>query len=151
MRRWVFLRPLMDRSVGSFFFSTDFGITTGHQMTTLPCAFQYNSTTASNGTFWSPNYPGFYPRDTECHYFFYGQVRWIEFLGHTWMTKRSRLVNLSECNCRNCLRDNLDADGTSSTRVENTNWQRCNSHTNATMPFCPKSFPFFKDFAKYYC
>ncbi|KAK0095792.1 hypothetical protein PV326_007373 [Microctonus aethiopoides] len=26
-----------------------------------------------NGTFASPNYPGFYPRDTECHYFFNGQ------------------------------------------------------------------------------
>ena len=42
-------------------------------MSSLPCAFQYNSTASSNGTFWSPNYPGYYPRDTECHYLFYGQ------------------------------------------------------------------------------
>lgn len=27
----------------------------------------------SNGTFTSPNYPGLYPRDTECHYLFYGR------------------------------------------------------------------------------
>lgn len=50
---------------------------TGKQHDALPCAFMFNSTGpygASNGTFSSPNFPGFYPRDTECHYFFYGDV-----------------------------------------------------------------------------
>ena len=56
------------------YFETDFGITTGEQISSMPCGFHYNSTAASNGTFWSPNFPGFYPRDTECHYFFHGQV-----------------------------------------------------------------------------
>ncbi|RWS10051.1 Suppressor of lurcher protein 1-like protein [Dinothrombium tinctorium] len=37
------------------------------------CAFVYNSNTHPNGTITSPNWPGLYPRDTECHYFFYGQ------------------------------------------------------------------------------
>lgn len=57
------------------------------------CAFVYNSSAHSNGTFSSPNWPGLYPRDTEyvrdhdyviagdhfsflscsrCHYFFFG-------------------------------------------------------------------------------
>lgn len=36
------------------------------------CAFVFNSTTASNGYFTSPNFPGLYPRDTECNYFFFG-------------------------------------------------------------------------------
>lgn len=38
------------------------------------CAFVYNSVSHPNGTFTSPNWPGIYPRDTECHYFFYGQT-----------------------------------------------------------------------------
>lgn len=53
---------------------TDFGITSGEQISSMPCAFRYNSSVSSNGTLWSPNFPGFYPRDTECHYFFHAQV-----------------------------------------------------------------------------
>lgn len=36
------------------------------------CGFMFKSQTAQNGTFTSPNYPGLYPRNTECHYLFYG-------------------------------------------------------------------------------
>ncbi|KAJ8682595.1 hypothetical protein QAD02_018387, partial [Eretmocerus hayati] len=54
-------------------FTENFGITTGRQDPTYPCAFNFNSSETANGTFTSPNYPGFYPRDTECHYFFNGQ------------------------------------------------------------------------------
>ena len=36
------------------------------------CGFMFKSNRAANGTFTSPNYPGLYPRDTECHYLFYG-------------------------------------------------------------------------------
>lgn len=61
-------------SVIEFPFFLDFGITTGEQISSSPCAFRFNSTTSTNGTFWSPNFPGFYPRDTECHYFFHAQV-----------------------------------------------------------------------------
>lgn len=53
--------------------SLDFGITTGRQDPDFPCAFVYNSNETRNGTFASPNYPGSYPHDTECHYFFNGQ------------------------------------------------------------------------------
>ncbi|KAH7942611.1 hypothetical protein HPB51_028709 [Rhipicephalus microplus] len=46
------------------------------------CTFIYNSSEVSNGTFSTPNYPGVYPRDTECHYLFYGRSNekiYIEF------------------------------------------------------------------------
>lgn len=50
----------------------DFGVTAGRQLSEFPCAFVFNSSESRNGTFSSPNFPGFYPRDTECHYFFHG-------------------------------------------------------------------------------
>ncbi|XP_039284129.1 suppressor of lurcher protein 1 [Nilaparvata lugens] len=53
-------------------FTENFGIQSGKQVPDLPCAFWFNSSDASEGIFHSPNYPGFYPRDTECHYFFNG-------------------------------------------------------------------------------
>lgn len=37
------------------------------------CAFVYNASMSLNGSITSPNYPGLYPRDTECHYFFHGR------------------------------------------------------------------------------
>ncbi|XP_034949863.1 suppressor of lurcher protein 1 [Chelonus insularis] len=54
-------------------FTENFGITTGRQESDYPCAFVFNSNETRNGTIASPNYPGFYPRNTECHYFFNGQ------------------------------------------------------------------------------
>ncbi|XP_015603832.1 suppressor of lurcher protein 1 isoform X2 [Cephus cinctus] len=57
----------------TYSFTENFGITTGRQLPEYPCAFVFNSNETRNGTFASPNYPGFYPRDTECYYFFHGQ------------------------------------------------------------------------------
>lgn len=37
------------------------------------CFFVFNSTERTNGTFTSPNWPGLYPRSTECDYLFYGK------------------------------------------------------------------------------
>lgn len=54
-------------------FVTNYGITAGEQDTKEGCTFLFNSSVRSNGTFMSPNWPGFYPRDTECHYFFLGR------------------------------------------------------------------------------
>lgn len=54
----------------------DFGIKSGKQLSVLPCAFQYNSTNDVSDNvklFTSPNFPGLYPRNTECHYFFYAK------------------------------------------------------------------------------
>ena len=41
-------------------------------MSVTDCAFTFASESTWNGTFTSPNYPGLYPRDVECHYLFYG-------------------------------------------------------------------------------
>ncbi|XP_066581452.1 suppressor of lurcher protein 1 [Prorops nasuta] len=57
----------------NYFFTENFGVKTGKQVPEFPCAFAFNSNESRNGTFASPNYPGLYPRDTECHYFFNGQ------------------------------------------------------------------------------
>lgn len=51
----------------------DFGISNGRRDASLPCRFYFYSNETSNGTFTSPNYPGLYPRDTECQYFFTGK------------------------------------------------------------------------------
>ncbi|XP_021203345.1 suppressor of lurcher protein 1 [Bombyx mori] len=56
----------------SYYFVEDYAISTGIQLQEFPCAFVYNSSERSKGVVTSPNYPGFYPRDTECNYFFYG-------------------------------------------------------------------------------
>jgi len=36
------------------------------------CRFVYRSEVSVNGSFTSPNFPGLYPRHTQCHYLFYG-------------------------------------------------------------------------------
>jgi hypothetical protein len=56
-------------------FVEDYGIKTGKKENSSkhPCRFHYNSNETSNGTITSPNYPGLYPRNTECNYFFNGR------------------------------------------------------------------------------
>ncbi|KFM72081.1 Suppressor of lurcher protein 1, partial [Stegodyphus mimosarum] len=56
-------------------FVTDFGISATRQDPSSVCGFIFQSDDRSNGTFTSPNFPGFYPRDTECHYFFHGRPK----------------------------------------------------------------------------
>lgn len=51
----------------------DFGISSGHQLTDQTCAFQYNSSHGLSGWIHSPNFPGAYPRNLECNYYFYGE------------------------------------------------------------------------------
>jgi len=36
------------------------------------CLFVYRSEDAANGSITSPNFPGLYPRHTQCHYIFQG-------------------------------------------------------------------------------
>ncbi|XP_025829052.1 suppressor of lurcher protein 1-like [Agrilus planipennis] len=56
----------------TYIFTEDFGIKSGVQLPDYPCAFVYNSSVSVKGHFHSPNFPGLYPRDTECHFYFYG-------------------------------------------------------------------------------
>ena len=37
------------------------------------CKMSFYSANRRSGYFSSPNYPGLYPRDIECHYYFMGQ------------------------------------------------------------------------------
>uniref|UniRef100_A0A1B0DMM4 CUB domain-containing protein n=1 Tax=Phlebotomus papatasi TaxID=29031 RepID=A0A1B0DMM4_PHLPP len=53
-------------------FLKNFGISTGYQLIDHPCSFSYNSTNVKSGWFHSPNYPGSYPKNIECYYYFYG-------------------------------------------------------------------------------
>uniref|UniRef100_A0A0K8TGK8 CUB domain-containing protein n=3 Tax=Lygus hesperus TaxID=30085 RepID=A0A0K8TGK8_LYGHE len=57
-----------------YHFTNSFGITGGEQVEDYPCGFRYRAKVARSGSFMSPNYPGLYPRETECHYFFHGEA-----------------------------------------------------------------------------
>ncbi|XP_073817855.1 suppressor of lurcher protein 1-like [Musca autumnalis] len=54
-------------------FLTNYGITSGVQLGTN-CSFAYNSTDKKIGYFTSPNFPGLYPKNLNCDYFFYGEL-----------------------------------------------------------------------------
>ncbi|KFM76071.1 Suppressor of lurcher protein 1, partial [Stegodyphus mimosarum] len=56
-------------------FVTDYGVTATTQHQGTACEFIFKSEERSNGTFSSPNYPGYYPRDTECVYVFKGREK----------------------------------------------------------------------------
>ncbi|OWR42527.1 cubilin like protein [Danaus plexippus plexippus] len=57
----------------AYYFVEDYAIATGKQLLEYPCAFVYNITDRRKGVMTSPNYPGLYPRDTECNYFFHAR------------------------------------------------------------------------------
>ncbi|XP_035774139.1 suppressor of lurcher protein 1-like [Anopheles albimanus] len=57
---------------GDFLFLTNFGIPTGHQPNQSECTFHYFRNASSQGWIQSPNFPGAYPRNIVCHYFFHG-------------------------------------------------------------------------------
>ncbi|KAH3739068.1 hypothetical protein DPMN_045715, partial [Dreissena polymorpha] len=58
----------------AYSFRTDYGVEgNGQQDERHVCTFQFHSALHSQGFFTSPNYGGHYPRNTECHYIFYGK------------------------------------------------------------------------------
>lgn len=52
---------------------SDFGINSGIQVFDQKCAFQFNSSQQLSGWIHTPNFPGAYPRNIECNYYFYGE------------------------------------------------------------------------------
>ncbi|XP_014279123.1 suppressor of lurcher protein 1 [Halyomorpha halys] len=58
-----------------YLFTKNFGITTGKQLSQYPCAFRFSSDDEKHGYFYSPNFPGSYPRDVECHFLFHGKYQ----------------------------------------------------------------------------
>jgi hypothetical protein len=59
----------------NFSFVTDFGVRGGVQDSKAGCTFEFRKNVVGpNSSFTSPNYPGIYPRNTECHYLFYGDA-----------------------------------------------------------------------------
>ncbi|XP_074600158.1 suppressor of lurcher protein 1-like [Brevipalpus obovatus] len=60
----------------TFQFITDFGMNFGlHDTSKGVCSITFNSNISKNGFFTSPNYPGLYPRNTECNYFFHADEK----------------------------------------------------------------------------
>lgn len=55
----------------------DFGVDSGNQ-TSNGCDFTYDSKYAKNGSFQSPNFNGYYPRDMECTYYFKGSEAYLK-------------------------------------------------------------------------
>ncbi|EAT47848.1 AAEL001075-PA [Aedes aegypti] len=55
-----------------FIFLTNFGVTTGHQPSPSVCDFYYFKNASNQGWIQSPNFPGAYPRNIRCNYYFYG-------------------------------------------------------------------------------
>ncbi|XP_043213791.1 suppressor of lurcher protein 1-like [Amphibalanus amphitrite] len=53
-------------------FVRDYGLTTGVQLPTSSCAFEFRSSMLREGTFRTPNAPGYYPGNTDCHFYFIG-------------------------------------------------------------------------------
>ena len=58
--------------MNSTHFASDYGLTTGLQLPTSSCAFEFRSSTVREGSFRTPNAPSYYPGDTNCHFNFVG-------------------------------------------------------------------------------
>ncbi|CAG9536944.1 unnamed protein product [Cercopithifilaria johnstoni] len=43
----------------------------------LTCHYEFNSSQRSSGDIFSPNHPGYYPRNTDCHYIFHGTEKQV--------------------------------------------------------------------------
>ena len=73
-------QPINDRAYRGYLirykFTNAYGIETkeGGKLdeNTSKCKVYFHSSDRKNGYFSSPNYPGLYPRDIECHYYFFG-------------------------------------------------------------------------------
>ncbi|XP_059153997.1 suppressor of lurcher protein 1-like [Physella acuta] len=59
--------------LAQYSFVSNFGILEGQQDNRGTCSFNYQSSVKQSGEIMSPNYNGLYPRNTECHYLFYGR------------------------------------------------------------------------------
>lgn len=60
-----------------YFAISDYGIDSGVQKGTA-CSFEYRSTDRKNGTFFSPNYNGYYPKNSHCIYTFINNDSYLQ-------------------------------------------------------------------------
>jgi hypothetical protein len=78
-----FIKPLI-----LFYPTLDYGIETSERglldNSGGDCKVFFNSTVSRDGYFSSPNYPGLYPRDVLCHYYFFGErTQKVQITFHT--------------------------------------------------------------------
>ncbi|XP_065073281.1 suppressor of lurcher protein 1 [Ochlerotatus camptorhynchus] len=55
-----------------YHFLTNFGVSAGYQPNQMECSFHYFKNATSQGWIQSPNFPGAYPRNIRCNYYFHG-------------------------------------------------------------------------------
>jgi len=58
---------------------TDYGIYSGKQLDGGDCDFEFNSHANKSGEVYSPNFPGFYPKEMDCTYRFIGAEKGLRF------------------------------------------------------------------------
>uniref|UniRef100_A0A915PJW0 CUB domain-containing protein n=1 Tax=Setaria digitata TaxID=48799 RepID=A0A915PJW0_9BILA len=62
-----------------YHFRSDLGLSEMNAETRndLTCHYEFNSSRRSSGDIFSPNHPGYYPRNIDCHYIFHGTEKQI--------------------------------------------------------------------------
>ncbi|KAL3998609.1 CUB domain family protein [Acanthocheilonema viteae] len=62
-----------------YLFRTDLGLSemNAEVRNDLTCHYEFNSSRRSSGDIFSPNHPGYYPRNIDCHYIFHGTEKQV--------------------------------------------------------------------------
>ncbi|CAK5018023.1 unnamed protein product [Meloidogyne enterolobii] len=66
--------------IAEYRFITDYGNQPSILNGNDSCSFLFDGTINKTGNVWSPNYPGFYPRNVDCQYVFLGAKDQVVFV-----------------------------------------------------------------------